>query len=688
MRVNSKGFTLIEVLVVAIVVLLGVTGYVALQSKFIKSDASLNLRSIAMELAQEKLEDLRQFTALESTPGQFAYNDIDDNAGGNINAGNVSIQLKTQAGNTHTFNRSWTVTDQFMVDLNGDGRADTWVSEGDANVPNPLPAYSGQKRVIVSVTYTDTSNEAQSVVLSGNIAPVPVRRSVQVSQESENTRTQPQVAYTPGLAPDVISYELGNGEKIETSKPVPDIDNQGDNNIVQFETIKYIELADQTDKLEQEEFLTVNCQCQLSGIGDGLTAAMTVLEDGKLTTEKGVSTPKMTGQSANNQQPDICDSCCKNHHDTADMVTNETYYRLEAGGPHKHYKRQANGTFSIASSVGDQYDEVCRFKRVDGFFELYTDWQLVDVIEFDDGYLFEGSNLSGYTNYTESVISAIVMGQSIPGKPANRDMTVPPGAYQLIARGIYLDRMKSNHLAEVQGKISAGDSDWKAITPFYDINLTLLASWSSNEPSVATVTQEDIQTIVDPVNNFYGTYSRGRLEALSDGVADITVAAYPFNSSITGSAPISNDEQINLIADDSLSVTVDSKAGSEKFFGLIGDINCLITIDGVTDSCETNNNKKSNFVDLSMLSITPSPNQFACSVTIPPGKSTPFFSCEDVSENWTGDLTFALSKPGYTVTMKIQYPDQSVVQSDTLSLATGLSETSNREYNLIIELVK
>ncbi|MGS2720303.1 type IV pilus modification PilV family protein [Paraglaciecola aestuariivivens] len=692
-----KGFTLIEVLIASLIIMLGVTGYVTLQSQYVRSDVKLNLRNVAIQLGQEKLDDLRQFTQLETTAGAQAYNDIANNQGGDIAAGNVDIALTADDTNTYTFNRSWTVSNQYFVDTDANGTPDTWVEVGDPGFPVTVPIVAGQKAVSVTISWTDNEGDAKSMVFDANIAPVPMGNSYQATNESDSAKTSPNVNYTPGQAPDVIAYELGNGEKVETSKPVPEINNRGDNNIVQFETIKYIELSDATEKLEQEEFLNVNCSCTLAGVGDGLTPAMTVLVDGKLTIEKGQTVTKMTGVVADSQQPDLCNQCCANHHDTTTMVTEETYYRLENGAAHKHYDRLTNGTYALASSVGDDYDEICRFKRIDGYFTLYPDWQLLDIIEFPSNYLFSEANLSAYTGYTEGVIEAEIEGNFYPTRPSGRDLEVAPGGYQLISRGIYLDRMKSSHLAEVQAKLTAGDSDWKAITPFYDINLSLLSNWSSSNTSVATVTQEPIASIVDPTNDYYGTYSRGRVGALSDGSTVISSQAYGHNASITGTYPVSQDEVNKVKLDDSLTVTVNSKASSEKFYGLIGDINCLITVTtttrGVTSqttsACETNNNKKSNYVDLSGLSIIPTPSQFVCTVTIPNGKATPFFSCEDVSENWTGDIDFALSVPGSnSVALSVQYPDGSVVNSSTMNISTALSGTSSQEYNLIIEIDK
>ncbi|WP_168171540.1 prepilin-type N-terminal cleavage/methylation domain-containing protein [Lacimicrobium sp. SS2-24] len=685
---NSKGFTLIEVLVAALIIMLGVTGYVTLQSVYIKSDAKTNQRSVAMQLAQEKLEELRSFTAIQAAPGEFAFADIADNAGGTIASGDVDVSLTEDADRVYTFNRTWDVTSQYYVDTDADGQPDSWLNSGDANLPAVLPPWPAQKQVTVTVTWSDPQGESHSVALQASLAPVTQAASYQAINESDNAKASPTVSYTPGLAPDVIAYDLGDNQKVETSKPVPEVTKQGDNTQVQFETVKYIELPDDVTKLEQEDFLTVDCECKIAGTGSGATPHMTILVDGELMVQPGEMISKTTGVPASDKQPALCTQCCRDHHDTVTMVSNEEHYRAEDGAPHKHYLNDGAGNFSLASSVGDAYNEACRFKRVNGLFQLYPDWQLLDIIEFDDQYLFGDGKLSAYTNYTESLISKRIQGLTSPAKPADRDITVAPGAYQMIARGVYLDRMKSEHKQQVLDKIADGDESWKAITPFYDINLTLLANWSTQVPEVASITQETIQTLVDPANNYYGTYSRGRLEALSQGTSTVAVNAYPHNAGITGGKALSPVEYSGVIIDNSVTVEVDPKTAIEKYWGIIGDINCTLVVGGATQACELNNNKKADYVDLATMQITASPEHFACTITIPKGNATPFFSCDDVSEKWTGSLTFTFSKPDYGVTMQIQYPDNSVVESNQLTLSEGLSATSNREYNLILTLTK
>ena len=688
MKRFNKGFTLIEVLVSSLIIVVGVTGFVALQSEYFASDSKINLRAIAMQLGQQKIEDLRDFEVLTTEVGKFAYNDIIDDAGGTLASGNVVVPLSNDGARTQTFTRSWQVTERYFIDTDADATPDTWVDEGNAALPNPAPTVSSQKLVEITIAWTDLDGNAQSLNVEGNIAPIPFSRSFQATNESDNAKTQPRVDYVAGSAPDVVAYDLGNGEKIETSKPIPDIDNQGQNNIVQFQTIRYIDLPDQTDKLEQEDFLTVNCECALAGSGNGETPHMTIYDGSELVVSAGETVTKTIGEAANNQQPAICDTCCRDHHDTSTMVANEQYYRLENGAPHRHYKRQSDGSFDEAINSGDEYDEVCRFRRVDGYFEIYPDWQIVDITDFDSDYLLDSGNLSSYTSYTESVLEAIISGTTLPSKLSNRDLSISPGAHQLIARGLYLDRMTASHISALQSKINNGDADWKAYVPFYDINLTLLSQWSSDDPAIATVSNEDIETIVDPDNDYYGTYSRGRLDGLVDGTTTVTVWSPAYSSSITGTGAISPEDVSNAVSDDTLDVDVDGSSVNLRF-GLIAEINCLISVNGdPLEACETNNSNKAAYVDLSQIYVNVTPSSFTCTVNVPRGQSTPFLSCDNISDSWAGYITFSLSIAGATVDIDIRLPDASVSEFPYISLPTGLNQTSSGEYEILIEVTK
>lgn len=67
---NNSGFTLVEVLVAAVLIVIGLVGMAVLSGKVVQRDSLSEKSSIATTLAQEKVEDLKNQAlnaALENT---------------------------------------------------------------------------------------------------------------------------------------------------------------------------------------------------------------------------------------------------------------------------------------------------------------------------------------------------------------------------------------------------------------------------------------------------------------------------------------------------------------------------------------------------------------------------------------------------------------------------------------------
>ncbi len=170
------GFTLVEVLVASMLIMLGVTGYVSLQSEYVLADDKLNLRSRAWQLAKQKLADLNAFTQLGESPGVFAYRDIANNTGGVIPAGENLVQLSSKQ-HVQAYFLSWEVQDLYYVDSNFDGIADSWSKIADANYPNPKPRFAHLKSILITVAWLDTQGSTKSITLNNHIAPIAMGQS-------------------------------------------------------------------------------------------------------------------------------------------------------------------------------------------------------------------------------------------------------------------------------------------------------------------------------------------------------------------------------------------------------------------------------------------------------------------------------------------------------------------------------
>ncbi|MEP2651358.1 MAG: prepilin-type N-terminal cleavage/methylation domain-containing protein [Paraglaciecola sp.] len=186
---NHKGFSLVEVLVASLVIVLGVTGYVTLQSQYVVANSNLNLRSIAIRLATDKLSDLQFFEQLGGSG--LSYRSVGDNTGGSIPFGDKDILLSANLAQAHSFNISWQVNEYFYVDSDFDGFCDKWVKSGEQGYPDPEPQYSDLKSVDVIIEWMDLAGSQKTFLLSGVVPSVAPGKSFQALYKTSSSTALP-----------------------------------------------------------------------------------------------------------------------------------------------------------------------------------------------------------------------------------------------------------------------------------------------------------------------------------------------------------------------------------------------------------------------------------------------------------------------------------------------------------------
>ncbi|WP_055438421.1 prepilin-type N-terminal cleavage/methylation domain-containing protein [Pseudidiomarina woesei] len=601
---RTRGFTFIEVLVALVIIAVGVAGLVSLQRTFIQSSVRAAERTAALELAQHRLEELR-FTV---------YQDI-------------AAGSDTVVRDDKTYSLTWSVAPQYF---NGQ-----WRTTGDANLPDPLPPEPDAKSVNIEVAWQQRGGEDQTLTLEGWLGRLTMRDGG-LAVTAPPPRNEPRVVYNPGAAPEVIAVKLTEDDAAvayqvkETTRPTPTVQRTGDKLTVRFDTVTYDE-ATQTQRVE--DFITVNCSCELTGFDEGgLTPQRLTLIDGRLALDPdgGRPTRKITGvpNPDAGDQSELCLQCCRDHHDNSTMVANGTVYKHDTqrnqDGNHRHF-RMENGVLTQATGSGAIYDESCRMRRIDGWYAMYPDWQFYALTATSADYLINPAGAEIYTDYVRDVVKALVMGDPLPAAPDGRDMYVYPGGYQLIGRGIYLDDMSPEHESVVRQAIVNGELDWISKVPFYEVNLTLLADWQASNEPVAEVTNEAIQTIVNVDQDYYGTYSRGRVTATSTGASEMTVTAKMGNASVLGSQPVHVNEQGSLSS--SLTVNVDGEIGDLPLYSITGNIYCL-QFNG--QAC-----KNSHYKDVSVTGVG-----VECTFSKQGNADTGSFACNGIPAGTTTTINF------------------------------------------------
>lgn len=147
LRIN-KGFSLLEVLITLIVLGMGLISLAMFQGAVIKDSSLAKERSIAVYLAQEKIEDLRNYGALEPSPSFIDYTAIGNNQGGLI-AGTVAVP-----NSNVQYTRSWGVTNLYYP-LTHNSVPTTTVPSTPPGYPAPIPDL---KEMVVSITWPDRNN--------------------------------------------------------------------------------------------------------------------------------------------------------------------------------------------------------------------------------------------------------------------------------------------------------------------------------------------------------------------------------------------------------------------------------------------------------------------------------------------------------------------------------------------------
>ncbi|GAA3708721.1 prepilin-type N-terminal cleavage/methylation domain-containing protein [Oceanisphaera sediminis] len=547
---RQQGFGLIEVLLAFIVVAVTAGSLLQLNKVYLEYSRDGRSREVALRLAESRLDELRYFK------DQQGYQDI--------TGGTESTTLDGV-----TYDLGWTVDD-----YGWDGTA--WVKN---------PTISGKKEVAVTVDWNDTG-APQSFTLASVVSPNLSIDGGPFGSSGDNTglgQGGPEVNHTPGAIPDIVSIELdpNTGIKQETTKPAPEISKKGDDVVVSFDSVIYDASSDSLIK-SNSRTLYCSCDAQIGTKSTRKPAAPIALSQG-IYWENGELADKGWGGSSNED----CTTCCKDHYDVpSSSLFTDNYNQFNPGHTH----------------TGTTYFESCRMLRIDGYYQVMPDWNLVSLNVFPPGYLTDVDNVTLYQSYIKYVVQAYVSElkegtQTVDYTATNYrdwldtnstaeqltafdDLTglFVSSSYQFAARAIYVDILPQALL----DNIDLTKDDWLTRVSFNEVNVTLLADWglSVADDLYLDVTNEDINTIVDPDNNYFGTYSRGYVTGELITPLDkpkVTVRMTRYNSGLaglTGKSAISAFDGSNVF---SSSLDVEIKAGSLSEVTFDGIIQCLTT---------------------------------------------------------------------------------------------------------------
>ncbi len=502
-----KGFSLIEVMVALLVLAMGVLAVVKLQGVLIQSASDSTQRAVAVSLAQQKIDDLRSFT------DRAGFVAIGNNVGGEIEASPVEFEIEREP---YRYALWWEVDEP----------------TGESKIVN------------VFVAWLDEAGGRQEINLETMVdSYVPALTSL--PGKASPGGTPPKVPFTPEPAPDVIdiAVDTGGDRFRQTSRPAPEVFSRGggENTIVSFDVMTYRNDAGSSFATRQEEFVSVDCNCELAGTGRRMTPAFSFWNGDTRVDHKGEWVTEQTAvEKGNTKEAEaLCQICCRDHHE----IPGRESARFPLNVPY---------SFGAGVQRGNEYRQSCRMKRIDGVFRVFQDWNLGDITVLNRLQLLEAVEegqktlLETYQTYVEGLVVFLATDDGTqPLKPADRTPVELPvnAGRQLQSRGVFLDNVYCDKDKDYCEGGKNPDSyktavrenpDGLELVPFAEVNLTLLSEWMSGNEDGVSVTNEPVVTIPDPENNYYGVYSRGYIIGESENAqAKITASMLRNNDGLT-----------------------------------------------------------------------------------------------------------------------------------------------------------
>jgi len=574
------GGMLLEVVLAIAVFAFGMLALVQLQGNLTRSSADANTRTVATNIAEEIVEDIRGYkrrTAIADN-GEVEYLELVPDAP----ALNRTI---TRGGLDYLVTAD--VFDFWRDDAN-----DRYVRTEAQDPPVPhddatgAPAFASFKLLKIDVAwntsqvfYVDDENSEYvgniedapdtpyHITLYEIIPSSPPSLGAKIAADPNAPAGTPMVEFAPGLKPEIVALTLDGSSRFkESSTPTPDIIRSGELTETSFDVVSYNIDGSTSTFLRREEFVTVGCECTLNTSPDEGEGGLRPTVWNGVEYTQGEFVSKSFGEGANNQQSVFCDVCCRDHHDGGSGDTAGFEPEMLAYNPwnpdveHEHYTRGKKGDLTPAKN-GDTYVEACRLVRKEGFFRVAHDFNKQGYFGFPQDYLDNNDEIAEYSAYIVDAVYDLygADGQNEPDQqtdlmqpgdnpalkytnpatgiaepylPASLD-TLPTflpllgsEQQQLRSRGIYIDYLSSEARAKIQLCINIPDScgipgyttqDELALHfPFFEVQLTSLSSWREEIPNIP------VHVTNDPIET-NNQHSKGEAQLMSADRNESTV---------------------------------------------------------------------------------------------------------------------------------------------------------------------
>jgi len=469
------GFSLIEVMIAVLILAVGILAVSKLQSSLIKSGSDANQRSIAANIAQKKIDDLKRFIHLNTNvygnwsdlatdsvtslkgPSSLAFAHIADNEGGRMLPGTQWV------GSNLNYNLSWSIVDYYYSGLN---------TTATTVAVTTYPAY---KLAHVAVSWDGVGDNTNSIVSFDSViyryAPI----STALGDALTTGNTGPTDKYAGGA---IGGTDINTGAEQLQIGTLGEVDKsrKGNSNLVKYESLLYS--TDTGTVSRRDEFSTVACVCK-----DGSASKSSQHLVGYLTW--------------NNVDKHIVSLL------TTDLTYTTTYSERDTGGDDSAFEchlccKDGNEENSIDSGI----HKVCRLKKIAGVTAVYPDWKLIGYNIVPEEFLNVTSNAELYSTYVTSLVRYVASIERTNGGSyflntySTIDSSLLTYASTYVADGINYKQLNNSATLNLQARAvymdEIPDGIYEGVTysttnvpldriPFFEVNLTKLVGWAPDE---------------------------------------------------------------------------------------------------------------------------------------------------------------------------------------------------------------